>query len=119
MSLRWSEEDLARHLRRDQPVPMSEQAWMAVVRRIAKDAGYSFQYHVWDSRRTVYGWPDLVLCHREPGHELFLIEAKTDAGQVTLAQQAWLEALAGCTGVVAEVWRPKDLDAIMQQLRGV
>ena len=47
-----------------------------------------------------------------------MVELKTDAGQVTLAQQAWLEALAGCTVVVAETWRPAQLEAIIEKLRG-
>lgn len=44
--------------------------------------------------------------------------APTDTGQVTLAQQAWLNALAGCSGVVAEVWRPSALQDIAERLRG-
>ena len=117
MSLRWSEADVARYLHKGQPAPMTEAVWMAIIRRLAKDAGYSFQYHVWDSRRTVYGWPDLALVNREPGHPCYLIECKTDVGQVTPAQQAWLEALQGATGIVAGVWRPSMLDTIVAQLR--
>jgi hypothetical protein len=118
VSRRWSEEDLARYLHKDQPAPLSEAAFQQAVIRLAKDAGYSFTYHVFDSRRSVWGFPDLVLVHREPGHPLYMVELKTDTGQVTAAQAAWLEALAGCTGVVAEIWRPADLDAIVQRLRG-
>jgi hypothetical protein len=90
---------------------------MAVVRRIAKDAGYTFQYHVFDSRRTVYGYPDVTLVHRDPGHPLLMVELKTDTGIVSQAQAAWLEALAGCTGVVSDIWRPAMLEAIVARLR--
>ena len=119
MSLHWTEEQYQAHLRRGtgQPAPMPEGVWMAAVRRIAKDAGYTFQYHVFDSRRTVYGYPDLTLVHRDPGHPLLMIELKTDTGQVTPAQAAWLTAMAGCTA-----WWPrletKDLEAIVQRLQG-
>ena len=65
--MRWTQEDVNQYLRRGQPAPMSEQVWMATVRSIAKDAGYTFQYHVWDSRRTVYGYPDLTLCTGNQG----------------------------------------------------
>lgn len=41
-----------------------------------------------------------------------------DVGQVTLAQQAWIEALGQCTGVVSACWRPQDLEAICARLRG-
>ena len=121
MSLHWSDEQYAAYLRRGQPAqvpPVSEAAWMTTVRRLAREAGYTFQYHVFDSRRTVYGWPDLALCHREPGRPLYLIECKTDTGQVTAAQTAWLEALAGSTGVVAEVWRPSMVEEVLERLRG-
>ena len=91
---------------------------MATVRRIARDAGYTFQYHVFDSRRTVYGYPDLTLVHRDPGHPIFMCELKREDGQVTPAQAAWLEALGQCSGVVAEVWRPSMLEDICQKLRG-
>jgi hypothetical protein len=116
--MRLSEEAYAAYIRRGQPAPVSEAAWMSAIRRLAKDAGFTFQYHVFDSRRTVYGWPDLVLCHREPGYPLYLIEAKTDVGRLTPAQAAWLEALQGCTGVVAEVWRPAQLQEIVERLCG-
>ena len=104
--MRWTEDQLASYLRRGQPAPVSERAFMAAVVRLAKQYGWTFTYHTYRSTRSPSGFPDLILCHKDPGHACYAIELKTDTGQVTPAQAAWLEALSRCTGVVAEVWRP-------------
>jgi hypothetical protein len=88
---------------------------MQAVVRLAREQKY-LVYHTWSSKRSPEGFPDLI-CARA-GSPLLAIETKTDTGQVTPAQAAWLEALAGCTGVVAEVWKPSALDAILARLRG-
>ena len=116
MTLRWTEQDLERHLRRGQPAPISEAAFMAAVVRLARQYGWEHVYHTYRSTRSPSGFPDLILCHKDPGHVCYAIECKTDTGQVTPAQQAWLEALGGCTGVVAEVWRPSDMENICLKL---
>jgi hypothetical protein len=90
---------------------------MSAVVRLAREAGYTFAYHTYRSTKSLGGFPDLILCHQEPGHVCYAIECKTDTGQVTKAQQAWLEALGQCTGVVSEVWRPSALDTIIERLR--
>ena len=121
MSLRWSQADYdayQRFLRREEPAPVSEKAWQDGVMRLLAAHGYSLRYHTWDSRRSPSGFPDIVAVHHEPGHPLLAIECKTDTGQVTAAQAAWLTALAGCTGVVSAVWRPSALEAICATLRG-
>jgi hypothetical protein len=94
---------------------LSEKAFMAAVVRLAREHGYMV-YHTWNSKKSPEGFPDLV-CARA-GSPLLAIETKTDAGQVTPAQAAWLEALAGCTGVVSEVWRPSMLSEVVERLRG-
>ena len=118
MSLHWTEDDYARYLRRGQPAPVSERAWQSAVVRLLRQHSYAYVYHTWDSRRSPSGFPDLVAVHEQPGRDLLALELKTDVGQVTPAQQAWLTALGQCTGVVSEVWRPQDMDAIVAQLRG-
>lgn len=119
MSLRWSEEEYAAFVRRGQrqPAPMSEAVWQRTVIRLAQQHGWSFIYHTFDSRRSPSGFMDLVCVHRDPGHPLLCVELKTDTGQVTLAQQAWLEALGQCSGVVAEVWKPSMLQEVVEKLR--
>jgi hypothetical protein len=85
--------------------------------RLAKDAGWTFAYHTYRSTKSMGGFPDLILCHREPGHVCYAIELKTDTGIVSHAQAAWLEALGSCTGIVADVWRPAMLQEIAARLR--
>lgn len=119
--MRWSEDQYRAYVTRGQPDPLpalTEAVWQSAVRRIAKDAGYTFAYHTYRSTRSPSGFPDLILCHKDPGHVCYAVELKTDVGQVTPAQQAWLTALAGCTGVVAEIWRPSDMAAMIERLRG-
>ena len=133
MGLRWSEEEYRAHLQRQLDYEgmylgspngyaglASEKAFQSAVVRLAKQYGW-LAYHTFDSRRSPSGFPDLVLapgptCHNDP-RLCYAVELKTETGQVTLAQQAWLEALAGCTGVVAEVWRPSQLQEIIERLR--
>ena len=114
MSVRWTEQDLDAYLRRGQPAPLSEKAFMAAVVRLARQQQYMV-YHTWSSKRSPEGFPDLI-CART-GTPLLAIECKTDMGQVTSPQHAWLAILAGCTGVVAEVWRPADMAHIVEVLR--
>lgn len=62
-------------------------------------------FHVYDSRRSAAGWPDLVI--RFPGYILFR-ELKTAKGRVSRDQQWWLDSLRSA-GLDAGVWRPVDL----------
>jgi hypothetical protein len=51
------------------------------------------------------GFPDLVLVR---DGVLIFAELKTDKGQVSDAQQAWLDSLSGTPGIHVSVWRPRD-----------
>lgn len=115
--MRWSEEEYAAYLRRGQPAPITERAWQGAVVRLLKQHGYAYVYHTFDSRRSPSGFPDILAVHETVGHPCYALELKTDTVHLTPAQAAWLAALAGCTGVVAEVWRPADLERIVQMLR--
>lgn len=125
MSTRWSEEEFAlfmQHLgiHRPQAQPVTEKAFLEAVITLARKAGF-MAYHTYRSTKSAEGFPDLVLAPGPTivtaGHPCYAIECKTDVGQVTPAQQAWLTALGGSTGVVAEVWRPQDLEEIVERLR--
>jgi VRR-NUC domain len=105
------------------PPPMArpivnEKVFQDAVMRTAREAGWTFLYHTYRSTNSMGGFPDLVLCHREPGHVCYAVELKTDEGQVSAAQQAWLQALSGSTGVVSAVWRPSQWQELVEQLRG-
>jgi len=100
------------------PPAMTERAFQSAVVRVAREAGWDFRYHTHNSRRSPSGFPDLILCHRDPGQVCYAVECKTDTGACTKAQEAWLAALAGSTGVVSAVWRPQDWESIVAQLRG-
>lgn len=91
---------------------ISEKAWQDQLVQLATLYGWK-HYHPFDSRRSVAGWPDLVLV-RPP--ELLIVELKTDHGRVRPNQQEWLDALAAC-GVEVDVWRPRDFEAVHDRLR--
>ena len=59
------------------------------------------------------GWPDLVLL-RPP--RLILAELKSTS-KVRPEQQEWLDQLGQVPGVESHVWRPADLDLIVDLLR--
>jgi len=70
-------------------------------------------YHTHDSRKSVPGFPDLVLVR---GHRVIFAELKNARGRLTVDQQQWLEDLrATCAEVY--VWRPADLPVIAAILR--
>jgi hypothetical protein len=92
---------------------------MAAVRRLAKDAGYMV-YHTWSSKRSPEGFPDLVLAKGLtptcPQGKLVFAELKTETGQVTKAQQAWINTLQAIEGVECHIWRPADFPDIVEIL---
>ena len=83
---------------------MAESDLQALVVQAAKLYGWRV-YHTFDSRRSVPGFPDLVLC-RPPA--LLMIELKSEKGKATREQIEWLTALGACRGVIADIWQPAD-----------
>ena len=96
------------------PIEASEAAFQAAVIRLAKEAGY-LVYFTKDSRRSPSGFPDLALA--KAGAPLILTELKTETGQVTPAQAAWIEALGQASSIEAHVWRPSEWSTIETRLR--
>ena len=88
-----------------------ERLFMMAVMQLAKLSGW-LCYHTHDSRRSESGFPDLVLVR---GKRLLWRELKTDAGEPTHAQRAWLSALV-TAGQDASLWRPSDWDDIAVEL---
>jgi len=72
-------------------------------------------FHVYDSRRSAPGFPDLLLC-KPP--VLLLAELKTDHGRLTPAQSEWVSVLGQCTTIATHLWRPADLPRIVEILTG-
>lgn len=78
--------------------------------------------HIHDSRKSQgVGFPDLVLCRpgadKEPGR-LILAELKSEKGRLRPEQKLWLSALKTCPGVEVYVWKPSQMDEVVQVLGG-
>lgn len=85
-----------------------EKDWQAKIVRAAHAAGWGV-YHTYDSRRSMAGFPDLVLWHGGHGVIAFR-EIKTNTGKVAPAQEQLLLSLR-FAGADVEVWRfPMDWD---------
>lgn len=93
-------------------VPLSEEQWQQTVIDYATLKQWR-HYHTRNSRRSVGGFPDLVLIR---GRRLVVAELKKEDGKPPTAEQrAWLESFAA-TGAEAYVWRPSDLQAVLEVL---
>lgn len=90
--------------------PMTEKAFQVIVVELATTFGYRI-FHTFDSRRSAPGFPDLVLVR----DRVIWAELKSDTGQVSAAQQKWLDALQ-LAGQEVHLWRPKDLQDIAHVL---
>jgi hypothetical protein len=71
-------------------------------------------YHTHDSRKSVSGFPDLILIR---GPVLLVAELKVGDNEPTADQLTWLEAFAAA-GVQTFVWRPSDWPMIARLLEG-
>jgi hypothetical protein len=95
---------------------VSETKFTDEVRRLARTLGW-FEYHTYNSRRSTAGFPDLALV-REPW--LVFAELKTEIGNVTPSQFAWLREMQTVAdhadNVWVWVWRPHDMEGIARFL---
>ena len=91
---------------------MKEKEFQRDVTKAATDLGWLW-YHTHDSRRSVPGFPDLVLVRR--GRIIFA-ELKTDKGKLSAAQECWGAELECCEGIEYYVWRPRDWDWVLEIL---
>jgi len=96
----------------DPRAPMSEADLDRAVRMLAETCGWE-RFHVWNSRHSASGFPDLVLC-RPP--RLAFAELKSQNGKLTVDQQRWLDFLRSVPSIEVYVWRPDDLDHIARIL---
>ena len=88
----------------------SEADFQRQVIALARLRGFTV-YHTYDARRSVRGFPDLVIARAgrdgRPGRCIFA-ELKSETGRVTLAQRQWLDVLGACGSCEAYCWRPSD-----------
>lgn len=91
---------------------ISERDFTDQIRDTARLLGYR-RYHTWLARHSTAGFPDEVLVR--PPRTLFA-ELKAENGKLSVAQEAWLDALAAC-GHEVFLWRPSMFDAIVAYLR--
>lgn len=91
----------------------NERAFLDQVLQAATMFGW-LAYHPWLSKHSQRGWPDLALLR---GSRLVLAELKSETGQPTIEQAVWLEGLAAVLGIEVYLWRPSDLETIVQTLR--
>lgn len=91
---------------------MTEKDWQRQVVDLARLFGFRV-FHPWLSIRSEKGWPDLALFR--PGRFL-LAELKTETGKLTASQESMIADLRAA-GVEVHVWRPTDLDHVVEVLR--
>ena len=87
------------------PPEMPESEFQGRVIALAYAAGWSI-YHTYDSRRSVAGFPDLLMLH--PTHGQLVAKLKSQTGELTPQQSIWLLAFMQA-GQQAAIWRPADL----------
>jgi hypothetical protein len=93
--------------------PLTERDFMRQVLDLGTILGWSI-YHPALSKWSERGWPDLAMV-RPP--RLVLAELKRENGKTTEPQDRWLGMLGACPGVEVFLWRPSDLDRIVEILR--
>jgi hypothetical protein len=91
----------------------SEKGFAATLKEAATLLGWKF-YHVYDSRRSEPGFPDVLLA--KPGRKLILAELKMEDGKLTAGQEAWLELLRLVPGIEVYLWTPKMWESIVKVL---
>ncbi len=91
---------------------ISEKHFQSQVLELARLSGWRC-YHTFDSRRSVPGFPDLVLV-RAP--VVLFAELKSESGKLRPEQREWLELLSRCEGVEARLWRPGDWSEVEETL---
>jgi len=105
-------EPLAARAELDRHVP--ERELQRQITDLADLTGWRW-FHVYDSRRSPAGFPDLALVRRG---RLIFFEVKSASGRISRPQAAWLLDLAQVPGVVAMVVRPSDWPRVERLLQG-
>jgi len=91
---------------------MTEETFQASVIQVAKDTGWML-FHDYDSRRSAAGFPDLVMTR--DGRTIFA-ELKSQKGRIRTEQKQWMAELEKTQGVEVYLWRPSDMDDVVDTL---
>lgn len=94
---------------------INEKEFREQIRDLCKLFGIKFHF-TWLAIHSPKGFPDLVLRNLEQKRIIFA-ELKTESGKVTPSQQEWHDDLIEC-GQEAYIWRPSDMEKIVEILRG-
>lgn len=84
------------------PSIVSEKQFQSAVIALAKRHLW-LCYHTFDSRKSMAGFPDLVLVR----DRIIFAELKTETGRPTADQERWLEGLREA-GAEVYLWKPSD-----------
>ena len=95
-------------------IPVTEKDLREQVRTLCKLFGWKMQFS-WTSIHSPRGFPDLVLANPEQKRVIFA-ELKGEKGKLTPQQEEWLDILRQC-GQEAYVWKPQDIEKIVEILR--
>lgn len=100
---------------------ITEKAFLAQVVELARLCGWE-HFHVFDSRKSDRGWPDLVLWRPPRSPELIGIgkiifaELKQEGKSTTAIQDRTIRQLRSC-GCEVHVWVPSMFDELAEVLR--
>ncbi len=92
---------------------VSERDFQSTIIQAAELLGY-LVYHTFDSRRCQRGFVDLVMT--KPGR-CIMAELKTEKGRLRPEQKTWIATLSTCPGVEVYIWKPHQIDEVIQLLR--
>jgi aldehyde:ferredoxin oxidoreductase len=112
--IRWTQEQYEQAIKGVRAPDISEAKFQAEVMKVAAQLGWIF-YHTHDSIGSAAGFPDLVLARK--GRVIIFAELKTEKGVVTQEQRKWFEVLDGVRFCHAYVWRPSDMEEIVEILK--
>lgn len=93
----------------------TERDLSSAVVQIARLGGWTHRYHVFNSKKSAFGFPDWIFCR---DGRMLAVELKSEKGKVRPEQQEWIDVLNTVPGVQAFVWRPSMWDEIVATLTG-
>ena len=94
---------------------ITEKFFTQQIAELAKVLDYKY-YHPWLSIHSPRGFPDICMVK---GERLIFAELKREQGELSPYQAEWLEVLKATGKAEVYVWRPSQLEEIVNILRGI